>query len=192
MGGSTAQLPLRTGRLISPAVGNAACWWLRWFPPPKGAASWRVPPSPRAACTYPTISLGTKGPGVKSLAPLHLFWPEGHTCSQVPMAWTETCGNCITAQLLHRPHFLTGVSANTAPSKPATCKFPLQSRPSGEAGKGEAMFCENFSKTLQLPVLSEDTEKHVGASKSHAIQLTWMHWVCFLHRIIQRQRQCAD
>lgn len=34
----------------------------------------------------------------------------------------------------------------------------------GRPAKGEAMLCESFSETLQLPVLSEDTEKHVEAN----------------------------
>lgn len=53
---------------------------------------------------------------------------------------------------------LTGVFADTASCKPATCKSPLQSLASEEAGLREAMLCETFSETLQLPVL-KDTQR---------------------------------
>lgn len=108
------------------------------------------------------ISLGTKGPGVKSLAPLHLFWPEGHTCSQVPMAWTETSVGTAS-----KPNFCTGLTFSQVflptllPLNLLRVNFHFRVGLLGKPAKGKPCFVKTFPRLCNF-LFSQKTQRSMS------------------------------
>lgn len=144
---------------------------------------------PRAACTHPITSLGTKVEGVKACPP-HFYsgHSEGHLYFREPMAMTEASVKTVSQLNFCMGLILSQVFLPTLlPVNPLCLNLHFRAGLLRKPAKREHVLRNifwNSSTSCSLRRHREPRQGKLQASKSYARSPTWMHLVSFLHRII--------